>query len=139
MTKAELQDYYHCKLEIRSIEESIMEIETSLQNVAAKPITDQPMNHNSFLVDKQSELMIKKLELEEKLLNRHRYALFKIEQIENAISLVDDPMERTVLRLRYIQCMKWEDISQRIGYEISQTYQIHRNALVSISNIVISP
>lgn len=55
--------------------------------------------------------------------------LFKQQlDIENAIATLD-PIERTILRYRYIDGMKWEKIFRLIHYGQKQTFRIHKNAL----------
>ena len=48
--------------------------------------------------------------------------LEKIEAMENE-------NERTVLRLRYIQGLKWEKVCVELGYQWDATHKIHRSAL----------
>lgn len=135
MTKEELKRYNAYKLEIRSIEDSILELQTVLENVSSKPITDEQTNHNAFLVDKQSDLVLKKLELEDKLMIARANLIESHEQIEGAIEKLNEPIERTVLRMRYINCMKWEEICVNIDFEWAQMHRIHKEALKNIAKI----
>ena len=48
--------------------------------------------------------------------------LFLIEQMDNE-------SEKLVLTLRYIRCMRWEDISREIHYGLTATYELHGRAL----------
>lgn len=57
----------------------------------------------------------------------------QIADIMSAIQAVPDEMQRTVLTLRYVECLDWLTISERIGYEISNTYIIHRKALMCVN------
>lgn len=135
MTKEELKKYKVYKLEIQSISDSILELQATLENVAAKPITDDPMNHNAFLVDKQSELVLKKIDLEEKLISKRQELIKAHEDIEDAIEQLNSPIERTILRMRYIEGLKWEEICVRIDYGWDNTHTLHRMALKNISKI----
>lgn len=54
-------------------------------------------------------------------------------EIMSAIDSVQDEMQKTVLTLRYIEGLDWLTISERIGYEISNTYIIHGRALVEVN------
>ena len=135
VTKKELKMYKVYKLEIRSIEDSILELQTVLENVSSKPITDEQTNHNAFIVDKQSDLVLKKLELEDKLMIARANLIESHEQIEGAIEKLNEPIERTVLRMRYINDMKWEEICVHIDYEWAQMHRIHNKALKNMSRI----
>jgi DNA-directed RNA polymerase specialized sigma24 family protein len=57
----------------------------------------------------------------------------QLREILQAIESVPDEMQKTVLTLRYIEGLDWLGISERIGYEIAQTYVIHGRALVAIN------
>ena len=57
----------------------------------------------------------------------------KIRRIMTAINSVPDEMQKTVLTMRYIERIDWLTISERIGYEISNTYIIHGRALDNIN------
>ena len=48
--------------------------------------------------------------------------------IENAIEDLE-PVERTLLRYRYIYGMKWEQVSVAMNYSWRQTHKIHARAL----------
>lgn len=52
--------------------------------------------------------------------------------IESAVDGLDDPTERLVLRLRYIEGKSWIQISRAIYYSRSQTMRIHKRALVRL-------
>lgn len=55
-----------------------------------------------------------------------------LSEIMSAIQAVPDEMQRTVLLLRYVEGLDWITISERIGYEISNTYILHGRALWSV-------
>ena len=57
----------------------------------------------------------------------------QIADIMSAIESVPDEMQKTVLTLRYIEGLDWFTISDRIGYEISNTYIIHGRALYEVN------
>lgn len=51
------------------------------------------------------------------------------ERIEGDINRLKDEDEKAVLRYRYIQGLKWEDVCERIGFSWNHTHKIHSNAL----------
>lgn len=55
-----------------------------------------------------------------------------LSEIMSAIQAVPDEMQRTVLLLRYVEGLDWITLSERIGYEISNTYILHGRALWSV-------
>lgn len=55
-----------------------------------------------------------------------------LSEIMEAIQAVPDEMQRAVLLLRYVEGLDWITLSQRIGYEISNTYILHGRALWNV-------
>ena len=51
-------------------------------------------------------------------------------EITQKIEEMPDETEKTVLRLRYIRWMKWEQIAERMGYSLRNIMKIHGKALV---------
>lgn len=54
------------------------------------------------------------------------------EKIEKAIKDMQDDNEREVLRLRYIDGKKWEEICIEMGYSWRQIHYIHSRALYNL-------
>ena len=52
-------------------------------------------------------------------------------RIEKAIESLE-PIERELLRLRYIDGAEWIDVAAEIHYEWTQTHRIHARALAKI-------
>lgn len=134
MTKQELQSYRKIQNEIWSIEYSIEELQAALENVASKPLSFTPHAHG-VLDDRQAKLVEKKIALEERLIQKRDELIRKHEEIEQAIDSLEDIRERTVLRLRYIKGLRWEDICYSTGYEWAQTHRIHKRALNRVNRI----
>ena len=55
------------------------------------------------------------------------------EKIEKAIKDMSDDNEREVLRLRYIDGKKWEEVCIEMGYSWRQTHYIHSRALHNLN------
>ena len=76
----------------------------------------------------------------ESMINRYNN---KIEEIiterirlDDLIDMLDDPVERAVMRYKYIEGMKWEEVCSKICYEWSQTHRIHKNALAHLEKFI---
>ena len=52
--------------------------------------------------------------------------------IESAVDGLEDPTDRMVLRLRYIEGKSWIQVSHAIYYSRSQTMRIHARALARL-------
>ena len=53
-------------------------------------------------------------------------------QILDSINKVEDPELRTLLELRYISYMSWENIASEMFYGIDNVFKLHRKALEQI-------
>ena len=54
-------------------------------------------------------------------------------EIEQAIDSLEDTRHRLIMRLRYIDGMCWEDISEKVHYEYRWVLRLHRDALKILS------
>lgn len=68
-------------------------------------------------------------------LERQRIELVRLRRgIGEAIDAVPDARHRELLRLRYIDGRKWEQVAQRMGYEdMRWIYRLHGYALSALS------
>ena len=51
------------------------------------------------------------------------------DRIDLAIRRMEEPEEQRVLRLRYIQGLKWEEVAVKMGYSWRRIHDIHSRAL----------
>lgn len=110
MTKEELRQYQSIKAEICQIEQKIQDMERSqVYPDITKPLLDMYREKLQALVD---------IEI----------------RVEKAFESLD-PIERKLMRLRYIEGADWLDICDTIQYECAQTYRIHARALSKIKNL----
>lgn len=58
------------------------------------------------------------------------------QDVVDLICGVNDFRYQTVLRLRYLENLKWESIADRMGYDIRRVYRIHINALAVASKLM---
>ena len=49
------------------------------------------------------------------------------------INAVDSAELQTILELRYLSYMRWEEIAIELGYGIDNVFRLHRNALDEIT------
>lgn len=53
-------------------------------------------------------------------------------EIRDVINMVSDNNQKLVLKLRYIQFLKWDAIASEMDLSLKQVHRIHNNALKSI-------
>lgn len=56
-----------------------------------------------------------------------------LKRIEDAIECLE-PIERQVLRLRYIEGLEWHQVAARVHYSLSDVHRKHSHALVKLQD-----
>lgn len=59
-----------------------------------------------------------------------------IKEIDAAIRRVDSIECRTILEMRYLSFMEWDEIAARMGYTLRHTFYLHKNALKTLNSIL---
>ena len=127
MTKEELKQYLSIKRERQQIAVLIMELEATMAAPATQKLTGMPRNPSG---PKSSvEIMV---ERHTALLEQYRE---KLEQMDAAQAKIEavietlDSVERTLMRHKYIEGMKWEEVCVAMSYSWRRVHQIHAAAL----------
>lgn len=131
MTKEELKGYIETKREMEIIEEKLEFLHTSKGGVKSMVITDMPKGSNSNN-DRLLELMAEIEKLEE-MYNKKRLKLMKqLNEIENVIDSLEEPIDRNIMRMRYIKNYTWERICVELNYSWNGIHKRHRKILDKI-------
>lgn len=110
MTKEQLRQYRSIKIETSQIERRIEELENRETDLdITQPLRDLYREKLGTLIEGQLK-------------------------IEKAIEDLN-PIERELMRLRYIDGAEWLDICEKIHYEWAQTHRTHARALAKIKNL----
>lgn len=131
MTKTELQRHYYLAKEAEQIKANLNQLRAQKYNVKSPIIDGMPkqINNGSSI----ESLIVKCAELE----NNYKAKLFEIAEeqmkIEDAIDSLE-PIERTLIRYRYIEHLKWENICILMNYSWRQVHNIHHRALQNLLN-----
>lgn len=127
MTKEELKQYLQIKRERQQIAVLIMELEATMASPATQKLTGMPRNPSG--AKSSVETMV---ERHTALLDQYREKLEQLDEaqakIEAAIETLDS-VERTLMRHRYIEGMKWEEICVEMSYCWRNVHNIHAAAL----------
>lgn len=130
MTKEELKGYIETKREIKIIEEKIEYLKSKKTSIKSMIIDDMPKPEPEQ--DRLGELLGEIEELIE-LYNGKQIKLMKQQiEIENCIDKLDNALERNIMRLRYLESMKWEKICVEVNYSWENVHRIHRKILSKI-------
>ena len=132
MTKETLKQYLHLKAEHAQISALLEELEAAMTAPKAQKLTGMPRGGNGQ--ENPMEAMVARhIALQE----RYREKLSELDAaqsaIEDAIEQLDS-VERTLMRLRYIKGLKWEEICVAMSYSWRQVQRTHANALEKLRN-----
>ena len=103
-----LNKLYYLKIDIENIKEEIK----SLPTISSSQLTGMP--HGTDVSNPIEAYILKKEALIEKLNSKIEKYTEELIRIEGVIERIDDPEVRAIARMRFVQCMKWEDIGDKI-------------------------
>ena len=131
MTKEELMQYGSIELEVKQIKERIEYLEEKKTSIKSQVITDMPTGGGErtdilTLITKIEDSQIELIQKQSKLVDI-------MESIEHTIDGLEDSTERLILRSRYLQCKKWEQICVELNYSWRQIHRLHINILKKIA------
>ena len=130
MDKHYLNKGYGLKKEIDILSSVIEEIRTNLDGIkgisySGIKVEGGPVKDESFILDK----LVKIEEITQEITDKkYELILFQGELLE-MINKIEDVNERNVLYLRYILNLKWEEVAERMGYDVRQIYRVHKKYL----------
>lgn len=131
MTKKDLKNFHKLQIDLKSVENEIAKIDAQIKRATAVyGITTRGGKNKDG-----SEMIIELIKLKKDYQIRGGKIIAKQKEIERGLDMLSDPVERAVLRYRYIDNMEWSDVQIMIGYERSQTYRIHDNAINNLKKI----
>ena len=131
MTKEELKSYIENKREIEIIKDKLIYLEEKKTSIKSMIINDMPKVTNmendmigNLLADIEDLINIYK----EKELNLIKQQI----KIEKAISNLEDPTDRNIVRLKYLDGHTWEKICVILNYSWNGIHKKHRKILEKI-------
>ncbi len=130
MNKYQLRKYGDIAHERKQIEQQLEEIEAALYSPRSTDFSGMP--HSPSPGNATEALAIKHVQLQELYNSKLEELLMAQFKIEVAISRVQEPQLRTLLRHRYIECLTWEEICVVMAYSWSQIHRLHNEALKAI-------
>lgn len=123
--KEYLRRYHAAELAEREIRE---EIDDLRMNKMFPALIQDGMPHGSSCMD-LSEYAAQLDELLTELKDQMEQRIRIRREITQRIEAMQDETEKTVLRLRYIHWLRWEQIAERMGYSLRNVTKIHGKAL----------
>lgn len=127
MTKERLRNYQNLKREQQQLRHQLDVVEAALYYPKVQQLDAMPHGGRTD-GNPQEDLAIHHIELVE----RYKAKLWELAEeqleIEKAIEPLD-PTSRMLLRYRYLDGLKWEEVCCQMGYSWRQTHRLHGDAL----------
>ena len=127
MTKERLRNYQDLKREYEQLRQQLEEIEAKLYYPKIHQLTDIPgagQKHGN----PQEVLTIRYIELQECYRAKMEELAAKQLAVESAFEGLD-PDKRMLMRYRYIDGLKWDEVCARMNYGWTQIHYHHGEAL----------
>jgi hypothetical protein len=106
-----LNKLYYLKIDIENIQDEIR----SLPLITSQQITGMP--RGSGISEPVASYVLRKEELVERLNQKIAKYTEELVRIENIIETIDDAEVRVIARMRFVQCLKWEEIGEKVHLE----------------------
>lgn len=129
MTKKELQEHYWLKLNIKKLEEKLLELETESRRITTRYTTG---SKSSTTTDTLGSIIAKIVDTQDEINKIAVQAYEQMMAIEKAIICLPS-RERYLIRLRYIECLSWNEIAEEMNYSWKQVHRIHGDALKELA------
>lgn len=126
-----------CK-ELQELKRRIEYLEEQKERVRAQMESStailKDMPKGSTLKDKIAEGIVKLFEIQEELNNKVVQYNITARNMEAKISELENPGERMVMRLRYIDGLDWQSIAVVLSYSVDHCFTLHRKAMLTVNN-----
>ena len=126
MTKEKLRQHCWIMKNIKQLEDQLFEIETRATRIT--PCLKQDIVTGGLIQDKMGNYVAEMVEIKEKINQKLQPAYKLRKEIEDAIEVLDE-REKYLIRMKYINCMKWEDLAVDMGYTWRHMHKLHAKIL----------
>lgn len=133
LNKAELKKYISLKNEAEELKLQAERLEEDIRDLKAVVMDGMPKG--SAVNDSIGNLIAKADKLRREYLHKYDLALCELYKIERAIEGLENETERRLMRKRYIEGKRWEDVCVEINHNWSHTHRIHANILKKIEKM----
>jgi hypothetical protein len=130
MDKQTLRQYRYLVKEIEQIEEEKSHLADGL--IGAVNISDMP-HAQSKIHDPMAEVACKMADLSRRMAKKLNEVIALRTEIEQSIDGLEDARDRVLMRSRYIDCKKWEQIAVDMVYDYHYVLELHGEILNKMS------
>ena len=114
MTKNDLEKVYYLKKELEMWKKRYEELvaDMSQDTVAADGLPHSVTNSIGRPTENKAILIADHVELIREHMQKIGLAIREVEQF---VATIDDPLTRQIVKLRCVDCMRWDEVAEHIG------------------------
>lgn len=135
LTRKQLESVYAIRRRIERDETELKEIEEDPPcDVQALSLSLNPA-HSNFphgIDGVLASYIDKKNRYRQRILDRRRYLMGLLEEIDRFIASLEDPRAQEIVELRCKECLTFEEIGIRTNWSVSTTRRRYYNAIASL-------
>lgn len=127
-----LKDIRKLDLEIQTLQEQISLLRKNAEGLRAMELSDMPKGgKGKDLSDYVAEIA----DLQMVCVQHVSELIMKKQEAIERIMSIDGSELRNVLLLRYIQCLEWDEIADRLQYNLRTIFRLHGEALKEFGEV----
>ena len=128
-----LKDIRKLDLEIQTLQEQISLLRKNAEGLRAMELSDMPKGgRGKDLSDYVAEIA----DLQMVCVQHVSELIMKKQDAIERIMSIDGSELRNVLLLRYIQCKEWDEIADKLQYNLRTIFRLHGEALKEFGDVV---
>lgn len=132
-----MRQYRNLLAEIDNMEAEVEKLRNEAATIRMR--NDDERVQSSLIGDKTGEYATKIADMTIEIMGVRSKAIEKMREISRIISLVENPDYKKLLHMRYVRCLKWEEIAVGINHNYRWTLRLHGKALKKIEEILNRP
>ena len=132
-----MENNYHLK-HIRLIDKEINQMLNELERIRCSLMRSPQLKQVSVQESKvglKDDVYIKMIEYNDKINQKVDELIDTKKKVFDIIEQIKDHEQRLILKMRYVDCEKWEDIEQELHVSKNTMHRIHRKALKEFNSL----
>jgi len=132
-----MENNYHLK-QIRLIDKEINQMLNELERIRCSLMRSPQLKQVSVQESKvglKDDVYIKMIEYNDKINQKVDELIDTKKKVFDIIERIKDHEQRLILKMRYVDCEKWEDIEQELHVSKNTMHRIHRKALKEFNSL----
>lgn len=132
-----MENNYHLK-QIRLIDKEINQMLNELERIRCSLMRSPQLKQVSVQESKvglKDDVYIKMIEYNDKINQKVDELIDTKKKVFDIIEQIKDHEQRLILKMRYVDCEKWEDIEEELHVSKNTMHRIHRKALKEFNSL----